>query len=237
MAGKRLVSILNLGHIQYRRAWKLQQRLVRRQLDLLKTGGNEAHKETQDMLLLCTHSPVYTIGIRTKGYTSADEERLKDLGADFFRTERGGLITFHGPGQLVAYPILDLTHYQKSVRWYVKQLEDTVIKTCGRFGVIGQCSPDTGVWVGDSKIAAIGIHCTRYITSHGLALNCNTDLRWFDHIVPCGIEGKGVTSLSNEVRHRTITVEDAVEPFLESFSEQFECWLVDGDRGLHKMLE
>uniref|UniRef100_A0A8C1II11 lipoyl(octanoyl) transferase n=1 Tax=Cyprinus carpio TaxID=7962 RepID=A0A8C1II11_CYPCA len=109
---------------------------------------------------------------------------------------RGGLITFHGPGQLVCYPVLNLGCFRKSVRWYVCELERTVIKTCGQFGIEASTSPDTGVWAGDNKICAIGIHCGRYITSHGLALNCNTDMSWFDNIVPCGIMGKGVTSLS-----------------------------------------
>lgn len=231
MAGRRLVSVLNLGHISYRRAWDLQQRLVRKQLDILKSDVHKTHEGTQNLMLLCTHNPVYTIGIRTKGYSAEEEGRLKSLGADFLRTERGGLITFHGPGQLVAYPILDLVHFKKSVRWYVEQLERTVIATCSRFGVEGETSPHTGVWVGERKIAAIGIHCSRYITSHGLALNCNTDLSWFDHIVPCGIEGKGVTSLTAELKQDRITVEDTIEPFLESFSEQFDCQLIDADRG------
>ncbi|XP_071511765.1 octanoyl-[acyl-carrier-protein]:protein N-octanoyltransferase LIPT2, mitochondrial-like [Diadema antillarum] len=232
MGLRRLVSVLNLGCISYRRAWDLQQKLVRRQLDVLQsiTDKERRHEGTQDLLLLCTHSPVYTIGIRTKGYSPDDEERLRSLGANFFRTERGGLITFHGPGQLVAYPILDLTHYNRSVRWYVEQLEGVVIRTCDKFGIQGERSPHTGVWVGDRKIAAIGIHCSRYITSHGLALNCNTDLSWFDHIVPCGIEGKGVTSLSRELG-RDVAVEDTIEPFLNSFSEQFGCILEDADRG------
>uniref|UniRef100_A0A9J7XDQ5 lipoyl(octanoyl) transferase n=1 Tax=Cyprinus carpio carpio TaxID=630221 RepID=A0A9J7XDQ5_CYPCA len=138
---------------------------------------------------------------------------------------RGGLITFHGPGQLVCYPVLNLGCFRKSVRWYVCELERTVIKTCAQFGIEASTSPDTGVWAGDNKICAIGIHCGRYITSHGLALNCNTDMSWFDNIVPCGIMGKGVTSLSRELG-RDVPTEEAVPKLLEAFTEQFNCTLI-----------
>uniref|UniRef100_A0A8C2AMR8 lipoyl(octanoyl) transferase n=1 Tax=Cyprinus carpio TaxID=7962 RepID=A0A8C2AMR8_CYPCA len=135
---------------------------------------------------------------------------------NFVHTSRGGLITFHGPGQLVCYPVLNLGCFRKSVRWYVCELERTVIKTCGQFGIEASTSPDTGVWAGDNKICAIGIHCGRYITSHGLALNCNTDMSWFDNIVPCGIMELG----------RDVPTEEAVPKLLEAFTEQFNCTLI-----------
>lgn len=155
-------------------------------------------------------------------------DQLRLLGADIHRTNRGGLITFHGPGQLVCYPVLNLGSFKKSVRWYVCQLEKTVIRLCSKFGIKASTSPHTGVWVGDNKICAVGIHCGRYITSHGLALNCNTDLTWFDHIVPCGIEGKGVTSLSAELQ-RDVSVGETIPQLLEAFQEQFTCRLTEGD--------
>ncbi|KAG7483833.1 hypothetical protein MATL_G00042640 [Megalops atlanticus] len=213
---KVVVNVVNLGRIPYGRALQVQQQYVRRHLDSSSLDLNT--------LLLCEHQPVYTIGIRQALYSAEEEKRLKDLGADFYRTNRGGLITFHGPGQLVCYPIVNLGCFKKSVRWYVCELERTVISLCRKFGIKASTSPDTGVWVGENKICAIGINCRMYITSHGLALNCNTDMRWFDNIVPCGIVGKGVTSLSQELK-REVTVHEAIPTLLESFAEQFNCSL------------
>lgn len=214
------IRVVNLGRIPYGRALQVQQHYVRQHLDSLTCPPDQR----PNTLLLCEHRPVYTIGIRQAPYPTEEEERLKGLGADFFRTRRGGLITFHGPGQLVCYPILNLGCFKKSVRWYVCELERTVINLCSRFGIEASTSPDTGVWVGDNKICAIGIHCGRYITSHGLALNCNTDLTWFEHVVPCGIVGKGVTTLSRELE-KEVSVSETTQPFLEAFAEQFNCTL------------
>ncbi|XP_028817965.1 putative lipoyltransferase 2, mitochondrial [Denticeps clupeoides] len=219
-AGKTTVRVVNLGRVSYGRALEIQRQCVRRHL--------EASSRFPNTLLLCEHRPVYTTGIRQQPYPPEEELRLKLLGADFFRTDRGGLITFHGPGQLVCYPVLSLACFKKSVRWYVGELEQTVIGLCSMFGLDASTSPDTGVWVGDSKICAIGIHCGRYITSHGLALNCNTDLSWFEKIVPCGIVGKGVTSLSQELG-RDVTVAEATPYLLQAFSERFQCHVVSED--------
>ncbi|XP_066555193.1 octanoyl-[acyl-carrier-protein]:protein N-octanoyltransferase LIPT2, mitochondrial [Amia ocellicauda] len=214
------VQVVNLGRISYANSLQVQQQYVRQQLDSLSRPLGQA----PNTLLLCEHPPVYTVGLRQATYPAEEERRLRRLGAEFFRTNRGGLVTFHGPGQLVCYPVLHLGCFKKSVRWYVCELERTVIKLCGRFGIKASTSPDTGVWVAENKICAIGIHCGRYITSHGLALNCNTELSWFEHIVPCGIVGKGVTSLSRELK-REITVAEATQPLLETFAEQFNCSL------------
>ncbi|XP_056118550.1 putative lipoyltransferase 2, mitochondrial [Rhinichthys klamathensis goyatoka] len=214
--GKAAVKVLHLGRISYGSALKIQQLHIKQHLD--------SSSISQNTLLLCEHEPVYTIGIRQAPYPPEEERRLRELGADFFRTNRGGLITFHGPGQLVCYPVLNLGCFKKSVRWYVCELERTVIKMCSKFGINASTSPDTGVWVGNNKLCAIGIHCGRYITSHGLALNCNTDMSWFDNIVPCGIVGKGVTSLSRELG-RDVSTEEAVPKLLEAFTEQFNCTL------------
>uniref|UniRef100_UPI00398E7888 octanoyl-[acyl-carrier-protein]:protein N-octanoyltransferase LIPT2, mitochondrial n=1 Tax=Pristiophorus japonicus TaxID=55135 RepID=UPI00398E7888 len=219
---KPLIEVVSLGRITYADALRVQRSFIQRHLATLSQPP--AAEPPVNALLLCEHTPAYTVGIRTARYPADEEERLRRLGAEFHRADRGGLITFHGPGQLVCYPILNLAHFKKSVRWYVGQLERTAVRLCSRFGIDAETSPDTGVWVGDDKICAIGIHCGRYITSHGLALNCNTDLLWFSHITPCGIEGKGVTSLSRVLR-REVTVSEAVEPFLETFAEQFNCTL------------
>lgn len=211
----RLVHILRAGPLDYAKGLKLQQNIA---AQITKS------QKFKNILILTSHPPVYTIGIRTTNYTIDDEERLRKLGAQFFKTNRGGLITFHGPGQLVVYPVLNLKDFKPSVRWYVCGIEKAVIDLCKQFGISANTSPDTGVWVNDKKICAIGIHGSRYITTHGLALNCNTDLKWFEHIVPCGIEGKGVTSLSNEL-NRDVDIKEVEPHFLRSFSEIFECEL------------
>eukprot|EP01134_Creolimax_fragrantissima_P002039 CFRG2039T1 len=180
------------------------------------------HKDTmKDVLLLCQHPPVYTLGRRLK---KDDEEksRLEALGAEYHKIGRGGQITFHGPGQLVGYPILDLGNYKKSVRCYVNQLEETMIRSCKIYDVVGQRTEDTGVWVKDKKIAALGVSVSRWITQHGFALNCDVDIKWFSHIVPCGIEGKGVTSLTNELG-RPVSVELAIPHVVSSFADVFHC--------------
>ncbi|XP_050100321.1 putative lipoyltransferase 2, mitochondrial [Anopheles aquasalis] len=231
----RLVRVLRAGKLSYRQGLQLQTAVV-----------NHVRDRNSHVLILTEHEPVYTIGIRTRDYSEEEEHRLLALGADFVRTNRGGLITFHGPGQLVAYPVLNLRHFQPSVRWYVCHLERTIIELCRRYGLKdAQTTPDTGVWIGDRKICAMGIHVSRYITSHGLALNCDNDLSWFRHIVPCGLAGKGVTSLAQQLAEGSIdqrTVEgpitiDGVTPhFLRCFSDTFECDLTNMEEPVQRQL-
>ncbi|XP_030055853.1 putative lipoyltransferase 2, mitochondrial [Microcaecilia unicolor] len=222
-----VVRVLRLGRLPYAQALTQQQKYVRRHLEA-RDGGQSPPPHA---LLLCEHEPVYTVGLRRGPYPQSEEARLRGLGADFHRSDRGGLVTFHGPGQLVCYPLLDLRAFRRPLRLYVAGLEAAAIGLCRRFGLQARRSPHTGVWVGDDKICAIGIHCGRYITSHGLALNCNIDLTWFEHIVPCGIEGKGVTSLSREL-DREVTVEEATLPFLKAFEEQFQCTLTFSEENI-----
>lgn len=214
----RMVKVLLAGRLSYGTGLRLQKALSEHHHKYLSKPANT--------LVLLEHEPVYTVGIRSKGYTEEDEKKLKSVGADFWRTNRGGLVTFHGPGQLVAYPVLDLRQFRTSMRSYVHQIEKLVIRLCAELGIKAKTSPDTGVWVGDRKICAVGIHGSRYITTHGLALNCNTDLSWFDHIVPCGIEGKGVTSISRELDMK-VTVPDVLPIFKNAFKDQFECELIE----------
>ncbi|XP_064552714.1 putative lipoyltransferase 2, mitochondrial [Drosophila montana] len=210
-----IVTVVRAGRQSYAAGLRLQEELAKQNVS--------QYAEFRNFLLLLEHDPVYTIGIRTKGYTSQDEDRLRKLGADFHRTDRGGLITFHGPGQLVAYPIVNLRQFTPSIRWYVGTLERTVIETCRQMGIANATTTkDTGIWVGDRKICAIGVHGSRYVTTHGIGLNCSTDLKWFDHIVPCGIEGKGVTSLSEQLG-RHISMSEATEALLDSFAKTFKC--------------
>eukprot|EP00088_Acartia_fossae_P000383 TRINITY_DN10155_c0_g1_i3.p1 TRINITY_DN10155_c0_g1~~TRINITY_DN10155_c0_g1_i3.p1 ORF type:complete len:257 (-),score=48.92 TRINITY_DN10155_c0_g1_i3:521-1291(-) len=224
------VKILRLGVVPYRAAYKLQEHLV------ATIKQNISQKDNRlNLLLLLQHPPVYTTGIRSKEYSVYEEERLKKLGADFVRTNRGGLITFHGPGQLVAYPILNLNnfipqaHRRKAglgMRWYVKTLEEVVIQTISKYGLEGSRSPHTGVWVGDNKICAMGVHNSQLVTSHGLALNANTDMAWFKNIVPCGILDKGVTSLTQQLG-REISVEETTPHLVDSFATQFGAEMVE----------
>jgi len=224
-----LIKILRLGEIEYSKALKLQEHLVKLNKKNIETGA-----PSENILILLQHKPVYTTGIRTKEYSQDEENRLRNLGADFVRTNRGGLITFHGPGQLVAYPILNLNQFipqskkRKSalgMKWYVNTLEEVVIQTCDEFQLRGTRSPHTGVWLGDNKVCAMGVHSSQLVTSHGLALNCNVDLSWFKNIVPCGIVGKGVTSLSTELQ-RPVTVQDAEPVLVQHFAAQFSTEII-----------
>lgn len=235
-----IVHILRTGLIKYGHGSNLQKLITAAATTTTTTNciidDNASAAAFKNVLILTEHQPVYTIGIRTKDYTIDDEAHLRSLGAEFFQTNRGGLITFHGPGQLVAYPILHLKQFRPSIRWYVCHLEKTIIDLCQQYGLDqAKTTPDTGVWIDDRKICAMGVHCKRYITSHGLALNCDIDLKWFDHIVPCGLVGKQVTSLTNEL-NRTITVPDATDVFLSSFKKMFNCKLIDMTDDETKML-
>ncbi|UYV62254.1 LIPT2 [Cordylochernes scorpioides] len=218
---KPIVNVRHLGRIGYNKALQIQEACIK--------AINDAAKEQvkpNNTLLLLEHQPVYTVGIRSKLYSKEEENKLKALGADFVRTNRGGLITFHGPGQLVAYPILYLGDFnaRRSIKWYVENLEKTIINMSNAFDIKATTSPYTGVWVGNDKIAAIGIHRDRNVTSHGVAINCDIDLTWFSHIVPCGIPDRGVTSLSR-LLGRTVTVSEALPPFLGAFQDHFNCHL------------
>ncbi|KAG0245271.1 hypothetical protein BGW41_002740 [Actinomortierella wolfii] len=197
-----------LPRLDYLTGLELQQHLVDRQLRLRKAfieqhaNGEHQQQPNNDVLLLVEHTPVYTNGRRNRGDRAVEPhevQRLQSLGADYVETLRGGEITFHGPGQLVAYPILDIKQADLSVRCYVSYLEKAIIATCASLGVAAKTTEHTGVWVSDTKkIAAIGVHVQRYVTSHGLALNCATDLRFFDNIVACGLTGKETTSITKE---------------------------------------
>ncbi|CAG9532457.1 unnamed protein product [Cercopithifilaria johnstoni] len=221
-----------LGRITYADGLKQQRYHVDKLLASRKARPDLIKKI---YLLLLEHTPVYTVGIRHFQYNENEENRLKKLGADFYRTKRGGLITFHGPGQLVVYPIVDLhlLHVKGpdqnstavGVRRYVYLIEEVIIKTVRSFGLLGAGrSPNTGVWLanGMRKIAAIGINVRDGIVSHGLALNCSTDLDWFHQIIPCGLVGKEVTSLTQELG-RHVSVNDVFPIFCEKFAEVFHC--------------
>lgn len=149
----RLVQVINLGRMRFRDAELVQNKLKQRHFDFLHGRTSVAN----DTLLLVEHEPVYTIGIRSKKYNEETERKLMETGADFVRTDRGGLITFHGPGQLVAYPVINLKNFKPSMKWYVCALEKTMIDTCKKFGLTANANQETGVWIEDRKVGAIGI--------------------------------------------------------------------------------
>lgn len=201
----------------YAEALELQKDLVRR-----RRAG-----EIPDTFLLLEHSPVYTLGKRAKKeHLLADEQTLRRLNAEVVATNRGGEITFHGPGQIVGYPIVDLNALRCDVKWYLERLEEVMIRTVGEFGVsAGRVECMRGTWVGQRKIGAIGVRIERWVTYHGFALNVATDLEYFRHIVPCGIPDRGVTSLSAELG-REVSIEEVRPHVIESFEKVFRRKIV-----------
>lgn len=180
-------AVRRLGRIGYREGWTLQRRLV----------GARIAGEIPDTLLLLEHPPVITLGrAGSAGHLLRTEAELEDRGVELVASDRGGDITFHGPGQVVGYAIVDLAPRGRDLHRYLRDLETVVIRALAEFGVrAGRAEGLTGVWVGDAKLAAIGIRVSRWIAHHGFALNVRTDLSYFDLIVPCGIAGRSVTSM------------------------------------------
>ena len=208
------LEVRDLGLIPYDEALALQSDLVERR----RTG------EIPDQLLLLQHPHVITLGTTSSpSHVLADESRRRDLGIDLIDVGRGGDVTYHGPGQLVTYPILDLKPDRKDVHRYLRDLEAVLVQTLDRIGIRGEPIPDlTGVWVDGRKIAAIGVRVSSgWITSHGLALNVSNDLSYFDTIVPCGIQDVSVTSVAQELE-RPVEVADIVGIVSETFSETFD---------------
>lgn len=207
------VQVHRLGLVQYVPTWEFQEALMAATL-AIKTQNREAETTsaapaaTPNHLLLCEHPHTYTLGKSGKlEHLLLDEEALSAHGASFHRINRGGDITYHGPGQLVGYPILDLDNFRPDIHWYLRTLEEAVILTLAEYGLnAGRIAGLTGVWldwVADApkprKICALGVKCSRWVTLHGFALNVNPDLTYFGHIVPCGIPDKAVTSLAQEL--------------------------------------
>uniref|UniRef100_A0A8D2DJK9 Octanoyl-[acyl-carrier-protein]:protein N-octanoyltransferase LIPT2, mitochondrial n=1 Tax=Sciurus vulgaris TaxID=55149 RepID=A0A8D2DJK9_SCIVU len=229
MMRQAVVRLVWLGRVQYAELLALQERWLRR---LQAEHGTKVLSGTEaGALLLCEPAgPVYTTGLRG-GLTPEETARLRALGAEVRATGRGGLATFHGPGQLLCHPVLDLRCLGLRLRTHVAALEACAVRLCelqGLKGARARPPPYTGVWLGERKVCAIGVRCGRHITTHGLALNCSTDLTWFEHIVPCGLVGTGVTSLSRELQ-RHITVDEVMPSFLVAFKETYKCTLVSYD--------
>ncbi|OCL14257.1 lipoyltransferase [Glonium stellatum] len=213
---------LRIPHIvPYVRASTLQESLVR---SFLASKAAESLPAPNPTIITAQFNPVYTCGRREVGTVSAQQQDyLRANGtAEFVEAMRGGQTTFHGPGQLVVYPIIDLRRHKLTPRTYVCVLEKTLIATCDRYGIKAMTTENTGVWTTpDDKIAAIGVHMRRNITSHGIGLNINTDLRWFNRIIACGLEGKKTTSFENEGVVGT-SVEEVADVFVEEFAKRLQ---------------
>jgi len=231
------VHFIDCGIITFEKAWKLQSNLLEEKS--AKKIQNRSHPEEAkepipNHLLFCEHNHVYTLG------KSGSEENLLlhlgelgNQGIEFFKINRGGDITYHGPGQLTGYPILDLEQFFTDIHKYMRFLEDVIIKTCAHYGIdAGRIPGLTGVWVNwktpetGRKICALGVHMSRWITMHGFGLNVNTDLRYFENIIPCGITDKGVTSIAHELG-RTMDMNEVKSVVKTAFEDVFQVELLN----------
>ena len=242
---KQQIIFEDLGQLDYQTAWDYQEQLlqenVRRKSVVysLESGANQdllptldSELQTQHYLLFVEHPFVYTLGKSgNMENILIDEEMRSEKGIDFFRTNRGGDITFHGPQQIVGYPILDLEKFYTDIGKYLRNLEEVIIQTLTEYGIKGDRSPgETGVWIDpelkgrERKICAIGVRSSRWITMHGFAFNVNTDLSYFNHIIPCGISNKQVTSLEKELGNK-VDYEEAKKKVKRNFEKVFDVEL------------
>jgi lipoyl(octanoyl) transferase len=241
---KQQVRFSDLGVMDYQTAWDYQEKLLQENVRIkssvaslqpVSTTFNPLQSEstTTHHLLFVEHPAVYTLGKSGNAENVLINEEMRSLkGIEFFRTNRGGDITFHGPQQIVGYPILDLEKFYTDIGKYLRNIEEMIILTLAEYGIKGDRSPgETGVWIDPSikgrerKICAIGVRSSRWITMHGFAFNVNTDLNYFNYIVPCGISDKQVTSLEKELGYK-IDFEDAKQRVKRNFEKVFEVELV-----------
>ncbi|MEL1243348.1 lipoyl(octanoyl) transferase LipB [Flavobacterium sp. DGU11] len=227
------IEFLDLGSMDYKEAWDYQEQLFKEILDIKISNRREGQEiVTPNYLLFTEHPHVYTLG------KSGDmenlllsEKQLEAKGATFYKINRGGDITYHGPGQIVGYPILDLENFFTDIHKYLRFLEEVIILTLSEYGVTGTRSDgETGVWldVGTPfarKICAMGVRASRWVTMHGFAFNVNADLGYFDNIIPCGIRGKAVTSLNVELGVANVSEAEVKEKILKHFTKLFEAEL------------
>ena len=234
MIKNKKVKITELGFLPYSEAWDIQEEYFSNTIAVKRQNRQlDSSILTENHLLLVEHPPVFTLGKSGKiDHLLLKEEVLKSKGIAFFKTNRGGDITFHGPGQLVGYPILDLDNFFTDIHKYLRYLEEIIIKTLSDFGLNSARSDgETGVWLDldtpfARKICAMGVRASRWVTMHGFALNINTDLSYFDYIVPCGIQGKGVTSIAKELK-REVDPSLVKASVLKNFSEVFEVEIIN----------
>ena len=208
-------NILDLGLSDFNDTWELQKKLQTKRI----------LNEIEDHFLLVEHPPVYTLG------KNAPREHLLNLVKDVsvVQTDRGGNVTFHGPGQLVGYPILDLNHYKRSITWYIRKLEQLIIDILGDYGIIANRKKGlTGVWVKDKKIAALGVRISRWVTMHGFSININPDLKYYKSIIPCGIEDYGITSMAQIMGDEVPSMDEMKLKVINLFSKNFIGMKVNG---------
>lgn len=227
----------DLGRKGYQEAWDYQESLLKENVRV-KTEARERGDGvvgTVHRLLFVEHPPVYTLG--KSGHMEnvlLDDQAMEKKGAMFFKTNRGGDVTFHGPGQLVGYPILDLEKFRTDLGWYLRSLEEVGIQVLAEYGIEGgRSAGETGIWIEsgvkgrERKICAMGVRCSRWITMHGFALNVNTDLSWFGNIVPCGIADKQVTSMRQELG-RPVDMEEVKTRWKQQFEKVFGARILLG---------
>jgi len=211
------LNVVNLGLTDYKSAWDLQRCIAKLRAD----------DAVPDVLLLTEHNHVYTLGKTSDvNHLLAHDEELKNTGTEVYHIDRGGDITYHGPGQLVGYPILNLNSYYLDIHRYLRDIEEVLIQSLSHFGVDAHRDPEfTGVWAGPDKIAAIGVKVSRWITMHGFALNVNTDLSYFDRIIPCGIFHKGVVSMER-ILGKQVLLQEVAEIVAQKFGDRFETEII-----------
>ena len=227
----------DMGIRSYQPSWDYQEALLLKNTQI-KWAARQNEQDlktsnTEHRLLMVEHNPVFTLGKSGKReHVLVSEEQLKNLGIEFFHINRGGDVTYHGLQQIVGYPILDLDKFKTDLGWYLRSLEQVIIDVMAEYGLKGERSAgETGVWLEPNdpfmarKICAMGIKCSRWITMHGFALNVNTDLSHFEFIVPCGIQGKTVTSLEKELGHK-VNYEAVKEKLKKHFQLIFDCELI-----------
>jgi lipoyl(octanoyl) transferase len=231
MTMNKSIQLQDLGLRDYKATWDYQEELFKTVVDLkIKNRREETQVETPNYFLFVEHPHVYTLG------KSGDldnlllsEKQLEAKGATFYKINRGGDITYHGPGQIVGYPILDLENFFTDIHKYLRFLEEVIILTLQEYGIAsGRSEGETGVWLGEGtpfarKICAMGVRASRWVTMHGFALNVNADLGYFDNIIPCGIRGKSVTSLNVELGVEKVDEKEVKEKILKHFSKLFEA--------------
>jgi len=228
------VTFKDLFLMEYGEAWKYQEELLLQNTSIKSDAAkNDTVAETTHHLLFCEHPPVFTLGKSGKEeHVLISKEELLKRNIGYYPTNRGGDITFHGPGQVVGYPILDLERFYRDIGKYLRALEEVIILTLAHYGINGERSQgETGVWIDTGikikarKICAMGVRCSRWVTMHGFALNVNTDLTYFNSIVPCGIPDKQVTSLSKELG-ADLDMEEVKNIIKINFENVFECKLI-----------
>ena len=223
------VHFVDLGLIDYKKAWEEQERLFNTTIqEKIQIRNGESKIITKNYLLFCEHPHVYTLGKSgSEANLLLDDEGLKDNDATYYKINRGGDITYHGPGQLVAYPIFDLDQFFTDIHKYMRFLEEAVIQTLNEFGIVGgRVEGLTGVWIDcDSphprKICAMGVKSSRWVTMHGIGFNVNSDLSYFSHIIPCGIDDKAVTSMQRELGY-ALNMDEVATILKEKLADQFQ---------------